>query len=256
MINDMDSIDQFMEHVQGAPDAQTFVSRAGIGLAGRIGDVDGQERSKANLPAPAKCIPALQPVSLKIDDDPSTLYFPSCTRINRCGGCCTHGRLSCQPVASVVRNFEVMVVSVRGVTEMSYKEKRIVPLEEHTKCKCDCTIKKEHCTEKQSYVQPECRCRCNNVDEEEKCRRNDTKIWNPDLCVCLCRDEQQCSTGFYFDQNTCRCKQVPLSKSWFQPTRGTGYTFSRTQKPDTPPPVIVSLDATDPRRKPKDDPEY
>lgn len=257
MINDMDSVDEFMKHVQGVPDTQKFISKAaGIGFAGRMGGVDGQERSNADRPAPAKCIPALQPVSLKIEEDPSTLYFPSCTRINRCGGCCTHGGLSCQPVTSVIRNFEVFVVSVRAVNEMAYKEKRIVPLEEHTKCKCDCKIKQEHCTEKQSYVKPECRCRCNNVDEEEKCRGFENKIWNPDLCVCLCRDEQQCSTGFYFDQNTCRCKQVPFSKSWFQPTRGTGYTFSRTQKPDTAPPVIVSLDATDPRRKPKDDPEY
>lgn len=254
MINDMDSIDEFMEHVEGLPSPPAFISKAG--LAGRMGDV-GQERSKPERPAPAKCIPALEPVSLKIDEDPSSLYFPSCTRIMRCGGCCTHGGLSCQPVQHVDRNFEVMVVSVRSDATLSYKEKRIVSLEEHTKCKCDCRIKQEHCNEKQSYVQPECRCRCNNVDEEDKCRgNNETKIWNPDLCVCLCREEQECSTGFYFDQNTCRCKQVPLSKSWFQPTKGAGYIFSRTQKPDTVPPVIVPLDAADPRRKPKDDPEY
>ncbi|XP_076641231.1 PDGF- and VEGF-related factor 1 isoform X2 [Halictus rubicundus] len=252
-INDMESVDDFLKHVKGVPERPPFVAS----LAGRMGSGDGQERSQADRPIPARCSPELQPVSLKIEEDPSTLYFPSCTRIKRCGGCCTHAGLSCQPVASNFRNFEVMVVSVGATNEMTYKEKRIVPLEEHTKCKCDCRIKQEHCNEKQSYVQPECRCRCDNVDEEEKCRgKNETKIWNPDLCVCMCRDEQECSTGFYFDQNTCRCKQFPLSRSWFQPTKGTDYKFSRTQKPDTVPPVIVPLDAADPRRKPKDDPEY
>ncbi|KZC04388.1 Vascular endothelial growth factor B, partial [Dufourea novaeangliae] len=223
-------------------------------LSGRIGDTE--ERSNAERPIPAKCMPELQPVSLKLENDPSTIYYPSCTRVKRCGGCCSHALLSCQPVASEFRNFEVLVVSVE-TDGLSYKSKQIVPLEEHTKCACDCRIKAEHCNVKQTYLKEECRCACKNVDEAEKCiRNNDTKTWDPERCTCLCRDEQECSTGYYFDQNTCRCRQVPLSRTWFAPTKGADYRFGQTEKPENVPPVIVSLDAADPRRKPKDDPEY
>ncbi|XP_078048419.1 PDGF- and VEGF-related factor 1 isoform X2 [Augochlora pura] len=253
-INDMDSMDEFMKHVEGAP-----IHHAAVGLVGIVGRIgfDGEERSNAIQATPAKCMPELQPVSLTDNQERSVLYFPSCTRIKRCGGCCSHALLSCQPVATELRNYEVTVVSIGNKNRMTYKENRIVPLEEHTKCKCDCTIKEEHCKENQSYVKSECGCKCNNVDEEEKCLRNrDIKVWDPDRCICLCRDEEECSTGLYFDQNSCRCKQLPLSRTWFQPIKGTDYRFTRTQKPDTEPPVIVPLDAADPRRKPKDDPEY
>ncbi|XP_043253448.1 vascular endothelial growth factor A-A-like [Colletes gigas] len=248
-IDSMDSIDEFLNIVQGVPKSHlptSFHSRMG----------DAGERSNAERPVPAKCMPELQPVSLKLDNDPSTVYFPSCTRVMRCGGCCSHSLLSCQPVASELRNFEVWVVSMDYVNGPSYRDKRIIPVEEHTKCVCDCRIKAEHCNEKQSYVKDECRCACNNNDEAEKCsKNNDTKVWNPELCACFCREELDCSTGFYFDQNTCRCRQVPLSKTWFPLTKGADYRFGQTQKPDTVPPVIVALDAADPRRKPKDDPE-
>ncbi|XP_053999676.1 platelet-derived growth factor subunit A isoform X1 [Hylaeus anthracinus] len=248
-INSMDSIDEFLNLIHGVP-----IYQQRFGLPSRMGDTG--ERSNAMQPVPAKCMPELQPVSLKPDDDPSAIYFPSCTRIKRCGGCCSHSLLSCQPIATEFRNFEVFVVAVDQTNGLSYKDKRIVPLEEHTKCVCDCRIKAEHCNEKQSYVKEECRCACNNVDEAEKCyNNNDTKVWNPELCTCFCRDELECSTGFYFDQNTCRCRQVPLSRTWFPVTKGTDYRFGQTQKPDNTPPVIVPLDATDPRRRPKEDPE-
>nr|XP_033337284.1 uncharacterized protein LOC117226745 [Megalopta genalis] len=254
-INEMESMDEFMKHVEGAP--KKNVATGSILFAGRIGDFQGQERSNAIPATPAKCIPELQPVSLTENKERSILYFPSCTRVKRCGGCCSHALLSCQPVATELRNYEVTVVTIGNSNQMTYKENRIVPLEEHTKCKCDCRIKAEHCKENQSYVKSECGCKCNNVDEEYKCLRNkDIKVWDPDRCICLCRDEEECSTGLYFDQNSCRCKPLPLSRTWFQPTKGTDYRFSRTQKPDTVPPVIVPLDAADPRRKPKDDPEY
>lgn len=67
----------------------------------------GGERSNAVVPTPAKCIPELQLVSLKLDNDPSTFVFPLCTRIKRCGGCCISPLLSCQPTATEMRNFEV-----------------------------------------------------------------------------------------------------------------------------------------------------
>jgi len=66
------------------------------------------EKSNAIKPSPAKCIPELQPVSLKLDDDPSIMIFPSCTRIKRCGGCCSSSLLLCQPTSTETINFEVI----------------------------------------------------------------------------------------------------------------------------------------------------
>ena len=197
-ISTLDSMDEFLTLVKGVPKTPL--------LTGRMGE--NEERSNAERPTPARCMPELQPVSLKVETDPSTIYYPSCTRVKRCGGCCSHSLLSCQPTASEFRNFEVLVVSVDQSDGFNYRSKQIVPLEEHTKCMCDCRIKPEHCNNKQSYVPEECRCMCNNVDEQKKCiKNNDTKIWNPEQCTCFCREEQECSTGFYFDQNTCRCER-------------------------------------------------
>lgn len=74
--------------------------------SGRFGE--GEERSNAVKPQAAKCSPELQTVSLKLDNDSSTIVYPACTRIQRCGGCCSSSLLSCQPTAMETRNFEVI----------------------------------------------------------------------------------------------------------------------------------------------------
>ncbi|XP_011698558.1 PREDICTED: uncharacterized protein LOC105456277 [Wasmannia auropunctata] len=244
-LNEIDSVDQFMQLLHGVPE-----SEKGIAFASRFG---GEERSNALMPTPAKCIPELQLVSLKPDDDPSTFVFPLCTRIKRCGGCCISPLLSCQPTATEMRNFEVIVTSM---SDLEYRGRRIVPVEEHTKCKCDCTIKEEHCNDKQHYEPHNCKCACNNVDEEEKCRRsNDTKLWNSTLCVCSCRTVEPCTTGYYFNPNTCRCGPIMLSRP-VNRFASTNYNFTNRQPENRRPPVIIPLDPSDPRRKPKEDPEY
>ncbi|XP_050447063.1 platelet-derived growth factor subunit A-like isoform X1 [Cataglyphis hispanica] len=247
-LNSIESSDEFLQLLRGVPEDEKKST-----LSSRFGG--GVERSNAERATPAKCMPELQPVSLKLDDDPSTIIFPPCTRIKRCGGCCGSSLLSCQPTAMEIRNFEVVVASL---DEMSYAGRRIVPLEEHTKCKCDCRIKEEHCNEKQHYEPHNCKCVCDNVDEAEKCRKNnDTKIWNPDLCICSCRTIEPCSTGYYFNYNTCRCGPIMLSRpvNRFVSTKGSNYNFSN-RRPENVPPVIYPLDPLDPRRKHKEDPEY
>ncbi|XP_011638848.1 uncharacterized protein LOC105428307 [Pogonomyrmex barbatus] len=241
-LNLIDSLEEFMQLIHGVPE-----NEKGITFANRFG---GEERSSAVMPTPAKCIPELQLVPLKLDDDPSTFVFPVCTRIKRCGGCCISPLLSCQPTAVEMRNFEVIVTSLH---DMDYRGRRIVPLEEHTKCKCDCTIKEEHCNDKQYYEAHNCKCACKNVDEEEKCRKsNDTKIWNSQLCICSCRIIEPCSTGYFFNPNTCRCGPIMLSRplNRFAPTN---YNFTNHRQENR---QIIPLDPFDPRRKHKEDPEY
>ncbi|XP_070162833.1 uncharacterized protein Pvf1 [Polyergus mexicanus] len=244
-LNSIESSDEFLQLLQGVPKNEVEST-----LSSRF----GEERSNAARATPAKCMPELQPVSLKLDDDPSTIIFPPCTRIKRCGGCCGSSLLSCQPTAMEIRNFEVVVASLDG---LNYAGRRIVPLEEHTKCKCDCRIKEEHCNDKQHYEPHNCKCVCDNVDEAEKCRKsNDTKIWNPDLCICSCRNIEPCSTGYYFNYNTCRCGPIMLSRPVNRlSTKGSNYNFSN-RRPENVPPEIIPLDPLDPRRKHKEDPEY
>lgn len=52
------------------------------------------------VPKPANCMPELKTVPLvpETSTTAGVFYFPSCTRVKRCGGCCSHALLSCQPV--------------------------------------------------------------------------------------------------------------------------------------------------------------
>ncbi|XP_016920282.2 vascular endothelial growth factor A, long form [Apis cerana] len=245
-IDSINSIDDFLKLVKGVPQDVAFFSSSS-----RMGET---ERSNAERPNRASCMPELQTVPL-LENEPSVIYYPTCTRVKRCGGCCSHSLLSCQPTATEIRNFEIFVTVLESGDGLKYQGKRIVPIEEHTQCTCDCKIKETDCNKKQSYIPEECTCTCNNVDEQKKCNESNMKMWHPDLCSCFCREVQECSTGFYFDQNSCRCLQVSLSRTWFTSTKGSDYRFGQTQRPDNVPPVIIALDSDDPRRKPKPDPE-
>ncbi|XP_076303138.1 uncharacterized protein LOC143221630 [Lasioglossum baleicum] len=223
-------------------------------LESKIGETE--ERSNAEIPVPATCKPELQTVQLHLDTDTTSIYFPTCIRINRCGGCCYNSLLSCQPTASETRNFEIYVMTTDHHKGLVYRSKRIVPVEEHTKCECNCKLKEEHCNKKQTYIPESCECQCNNVNEKKKCNETNKKVWNSDLCSCSCREVRHCSTGLYFDQNTCRCEQSQMSRPWLIPTRRVDYGFEYTEESYNVSPVIIALDTDDPRRKPKPDPEF
>ncbi|KAL3267113.1 hypothetical protein HHI36_011253 [Cryptolaemus montrouzieri] len=164
----------------------------------------------AVTPKSAGCMPELQVVKLATSDDASILHIPQCTRIERCGGCCSHHLLSCQPTDSQPVSFSVMKTQYVGGKKLKFVGKEIVVLEKHTKCKCDCKVKAEDCNRFQQYKKSECRCSCINTDEEKKCySKNQTKLWDPELCSCICREVKQCSTGTEFDPIECRCTSKP-----------------------------------------------
>lgn len=53
-------------------------------------------------------MPEMQTVRLgNMEEDSTVLFIPTCTRIERCGGCCTHSLLECQPTESETVNFQV-----------------------------------------------------------------------------------------------------------------------------------------------------
>ncbi|XP_016839508.1 vascular endothelial growth factor C isoform X1 [Nasonia vitripennis] len=251
-INRVQSVEEFYKLINVIPSELSYSVGS---VTDRFG---GAERSNAIVAKQAVCMPELQVVPVLENPDPAAVYYPSCVRIKRCGGCCNHELLSCQPTATEIRNYEIHVTKIEEDLGQYNAFKEIVPLEEHTACKCHCKVKEKDCSEKQYYSEHECRCICKNLDEEDKCRQqNEKKYWNASSCSCQCRKVEECSTGFFFDQNLCSCKPLPISRHWFSDERRTGYNFRQpTGKPKETPPVIVTLDASDPRRKHKEDPEY
>lgn len=74
------------------------------------GNEDIVEKSVGIKPVAAICMPEMQVVSLVPPGgaaDPSIMYFPACTRILQCGGCCQSALLACTPIEMVTKIFEV-----------------------------------------------------------------------------------------------------------------------------------------------------
>ncbi|KAJ8919356.1 hypothetical protein NQ315_003941, partial [Exocentrus adspersus] len=179
----------------------------------RFGE-DIEARSAALIPKRADCTPEITTVSLATSDDPSVLFIPQCTKVERCSGCCSHNLLSCQPKETETLTYQVMKTQYTGAKKLKLLGKEIVVIEKHLKCKCDCKVKEEvqvaHCNKYQQYKPSQCRCACTNTDDEKKCEKNGSKkLWNSELCACQCRDILPCSTGYYYDQSECRCAPNP-----------------------------------------------
>lgn len=79
-----------------------------------MGHNEKLERSAAMNPKPAACIPEMTVVPLVPagGNDPLMIYFPSCTRVMRCGGCCSHKLLECRPTEVETKNFQVIIIYI------------------------------------------------------------------------------------------------------------------------------------------------
>ncbi|XP_053950848.1 uncharacterized protein LOC128858510 isoform X2 [Anastrepha ludens] len=164
------------------------------------------ERANVQTPKPANCIPenTVVPLTpLEPSHDPKVVYFPKCTRVKRCGGCCGSQLMSCQPTETETINFEVIKINHGDSTRIRGKE--IVVVEQHTKCQCDCRIKAEDCNSYQIYRRDMCSCVCTNEDALQKCLAQEHKYWDETACRCVCRDSQSCTTGTIFDESQCAC---------------------------------------------------
>lgn len=72
-------------------------------------------------PKPAECMPELTSVEIAKTEDPTIMFLPCCTRIERCGGCCRHPKLECRPVQTETVNFLVNVAKLLS-TQMFAKK--------------------------------------------------------------------------------------------------------------------------------------
>ena len=67
---------------------------------------------------PAVCKPELRTVPITLVNLTSSSYmFPSCTRVEQCGGCCSHPLLSCQPTQTETVFRDVLVIDVDKQTD-------------------------------------------------------------------------------------------------------------------------------------------
>ncbi|KAK7576388.1 hypothetical protein V9T40_012674 [Parthenolecanium corni] len=163
-----------------------------------------RQGSPVLIPKFAGCNPEQRTVNLRDTDDPTLFYYPSCTRVDRCGGCCSHELLTCQPKTKQYINYTVHVSKYIGKSKLEYRGTKVVTVEKHLKCNCECKVKPTDCTSQQKYEENDCRCVCTNKEEEQRCTQEEkTKLWNPSTCQCQCREVHECSSGFFFDETRC-----------------------------------------------------
>ncbi|KAF6216684.1 hypothetical protein GE061_001030 [Apolygus lucorum] len=186
------------------------------------------------IPKPAECEPELTTVNLRQSEDLSLYYIPSCTRIQKCGGCCGNfGNKKCQPVEVEPLRLKVTVKRYLGKRKWKTLPPEFVNEERHIRCECGCIVKESDCNPLQEYSKNECQCKCTNKDEKQKCDADtQNKRWSQTTCSCECRNTMLCASGFTFNNVTCSCEEERLSLR-----RGAEYpvTMSLSSPPTKPP---------------------
>merc|ERR1712142_801050 len=161
------------------------------------------EDPKPEMAMPAVCKPELTTVPITLANLTTSSYmFPSCTRVEQCGGCCSHPLLSCQPTQTETVIRDVLVIDVDSQTD----RRETATLTRHLACSCQCATQEKHCTQKQVYCPDECKCECSNWTEKILCSGTH-QLWDENLCACRCTNmETECSTGLTYSMDTCRCE--------------------------------------------------
>ncbi|CAH1776891.1 unnamed protein product [Owenia fusiformis] len=175
---------------------------------------------------PDGCVPKLKQVGLDKHEDPAIVMWPQCTKIEQCGGCCSHEKLECVPTTSEAVQIQVMLAKYPfpGAEYFDFHGVVMKQVHRHMQCECRCITQPAHCTAVQVYVEDECRCKCPNEDQGSRC--STIKIWNEKKCACECRSKETCDEGFFFNAEVCRCQ--------LQPVRGRGGFDARAPNTNLP----------------------
>lgn len=155
----------------------------------------------------AGCEPQKMAVAFEKPSEPSVIYFPFCTRIERCGGCCPHDLFECSPTSSEKVAFQVTKLRYMGPGDgsLQYEGEITMDIDKHLSCDCQCRVKESDCRSNQIYLPNECRCECKNHEEAAKCVGMN-KYWSPELCRCMCVQIPLCSSGSKINPETCLCE--------------------------------------------------
>ena len=173
--------------------------------------MSSQARSNEML-MPASCSPQPTVVALDmIPVEPGQYLYPSCTRLSRCSGCCSHPLLSCRPTETELVQRDLILVDTLNLTD------RIVTanLTEHRECACQCKVDAVDCHPLQEYFPERCLCQCSNWTERELCGLENTgRLWDETTRSCRCASalQTECPTGTLFSPTSCRSHSL-LSQS-------------------------------------------
>lgn len=129
-------------------------------------------------PRMANCKPEFRSVRIPRNDS-THIYQPSCVRINQCGGCCANDLLECQPTETTPVAVTVYVSHKKG----KFLGERVITIQSHTKCSCQCKIKPSDCKANHEYNADECRCNCKDELMKDKCSEMGSS-WLPNECKC------------------------------------------------------------------------
>jgi len=166
----------------------------------------GVEIMASMIATPDVCEVRPTTVVIPPDSDPRVVYWPTCTKVDRCGGCCGLDLLECAPIE--VRNITVQVMKQRmSETDSSryeYLGNVDISLLQHVRCDCHCRVKATDCNAAtQDYDEDSCSCRCRNTNEATSCPS--PKRWDDKYCRCVCPVLVNCLDDEFFDFNSCSC---------------------------------------------------
>ncbi|XP_041359024.1 vascular endothelial growth factor A-like [Gigantopelta aegis] len=154
-------------------------------------------------PISDECGPRLTTVKIPRElGDHNIIYFPKCTPIERCGGCCAEDKHKCHPTRTETVEIHVLTARIPhpGAGHFAWAGIRTVHFERHLACGPACKITREDCNVTQTYNKMDCSCRCYY---QRPCFPLQT--WDEATCSCKCRTVLNCSPST-FNPETCQCE--------------------------------------------------
>nr|WKC15549.1 vascular endothelial growth factor b-like protein [Scylla paramamosain] len=228
VINAIENITAFANFFGITLPSQDVVDKSfqiGSRMANDVGDA-------AEMATMATCKPEIRTVELDLPSQANTLFYPTCVRLEQCGGCCYGPLLTCRPKLTKVVRFKVLktvvnrssnIDSARSRSDSRRQRRRrrrrrrevvpsfhVVEAIKHVQCECGCKVQEQDCNPTiHNYLQSECACVCKRRDEKAKCEQQSSiKYWDNDSCACYCRKPVDCGTGEFFSQDSCNCERL------------------------------------------------
>lgn len=136
-------------------------------------------------------------------DDPNVFYFPPCTEVMRCSGCCDYPPQTCVSDGTEIVQRQVLRLINNPMTgAVEFDGHVSVSVVQHHNCSCRCAISPEDCRPPLHHYDPTaCRCLCLH---QSPCPQY--KLWNEKTCMCVCREIRHCLEDEMFDFVTCTCQ--------------------------------------------------
>lgn len=204
-------------------DTQEEVGYVFSDTSGNVLSADSTGTSGATTFKQFECSPRPKVVEIPISADGA--FWPACTEILQCGGCCTHLEYKeCTPTALENKTTTVLLIPYSG--EMARVHN--VYMLQHSACRCSCRIKPSDCKPRQTHDENTCACRClkkkltcpvwkqwSDDDCDCVCKQNhqscvSSKVWSTETCQCVCPTHTACPSGFVRDPHTCYCLKLSV----------------------------------------------